>query len=42
MQLQSDIDLMVKLLPMPAEEKGEHLLELWDELEALLQRKVED
>ena len=37
----SDIDLVVELLPMPPEEKGEHLLELWDELEALLQRKVD-
>lgn len=37
----SDIDLMVELLPMLPEEKGEHLLELWDELEALLKRKVD-
>ena len=37
----SDIDLVVELLPMPPEEKGEHLLELWDELEVLLQRKVD-
>lgn len=37
----SDIDLMVKLLPMSPEEKGEHLLDLWDELEDLFQRKVD-
>jgi len=37
----SDIDLMVKLLPMSPEEKGEHLLDLWDELEELFQRKVD-
>ena len=26
---------------MPPEEKGEHLLDLWDELEAIFQRKVD-
>ena len=26
---------------MPSEEKGEHLLDLWDELEELFQRKVD-
>jgi len=37
----SDIDLIVELAPMPSEEKGEHLLDLWDELEELFQRKVD-
>lgn len=37
----SDIDVIVELMPMSPEEKGEHLLNLWDELEDLFQRKVD-
>ena len=37
----SDIDLIVELAAMPPEEKGGHLIDLWDELEELFQRKVD-
>ena len=37
----SDIDLVVELESMSPEEKGEHLLDLWYELEELFQRKVD-
>lgn len=37
----SDIDLIVELEPMPPEEKGDHLIDLWDELEEIFQRKVD-
>ena len=37
----SDIDLIVELEPMPPEEKGEHLIDLWDELEEIFQRRVD-
>jgi hypothetical protein len=37
----SDIDLFVELLPMPAMERGEALIDLWDHLESLFGRKVD-
>lgn len=37
----SDIDLIVELIEMSPIEKGEHLIELWDELEELFSRKVD-
>ena len=37
----SDIDMIVELENMPPLDKGEHLLTLWDELEELLDRKVD-
>ncbi|MCK9398841.1 MAG: nucleotidyltransferase domain-containing protein [Bacteroidales bacterium] len=37
----SDIDLLVELLPMSPMDKGEALLELWDQLEKLFNRKVD-
>jgi len=37
----SDVDLIVFLEKMPPEKKGETLLALWDELEALFGRRVD-
>jgi len=37
----SDIDLLVELLPMSPMDRGEALLELWDQLEKLFNRKVD-
>lgn len=37
----SDIDLLVELVPMPPLEKGENLINLWDDLEILFSRKVD-
>ncbi|HLF63821.1 MAG TPA: nucleotidyltransferase domain-containing protein [Saprospiraceae bacterium] len=37
----SDIDLIVELEEMPPEQKGEMLLNFWDELEHLLHSKVD-
>lgn len=38
---ESGIDLIVELAQMSPEEKGDHLIDLWDELEALFQKKVD-
>ena len=38
---QSDIDLQAEFDEMPPIDKGEHILELWDELEKLFGRKVD-
>jgi predicted nucleotidyltransferase len=38
---ESDVDLWVFLEPMPPLERGEYLLQLWDELEDLFERKVD-
>lgn len=37
----SDVDLLVELEPMPFLEKGENLMNLWDDLEMLFSRKVD-
>jgi predicted nucleotidyltransferase len=37
----SDLDIIVELPPMDPEEKGELLIDLWDRLEELFQRKVD-
>ncbi len=37
----SDVDLLVELEPMPSLEKGEKLMNLWDDLETLFSRKVD-
>jgi uncharacterized protein len=37
----SDVDLLVELEPMPFIERGEKLLQFWDEVETLFQRKVD-
>lgn len=37
----SDIDFLVQLLPMPPLERGEALMALWSELEALFTRKID-
>ncbi len=37
----SDLDLQVMLEPMPPLEKGETLLNLWEDLEDLFERKVD-
>lgn len=37
----SDLDLIVELEPMPPLEKGETLINLWDALEELFERKVD-
>jgi hypothetical protein len=37
----SDIDLYVELLPLPAMERGQTLIDLWDQLESLLDRKID-
>ncbi|MPR35047.1 nucleotidyltransferase family protein [Salmonirosea aquatica] len=37
----SDVDLWVELEPMPPLEKGEKLMNLWDDLEVLFSRKVD-
>jgi predicted nucleotidyltransferase len=37
----SDIDLYVELLPMPAIERGQALIDLWDQLELLFGCKVD-
>lgn len=37
----SDLDLLVELEPMPPLEKGENLINLWDDLEILFSRKVD-
>lgn len=37
----SDLDLQVELEPMPVIEKGEKLIQFWDELETLFHRKVD-
>jgi len=37
----SDIDVLVETENIPAEEKGEQLITLWEELEKLFARKVD-
>jgi uncharacterized protein len=37
----SDLDLLVEMEPMPVIDRGEKLIQLWDELENLFQRKVD-
>ena len=37
----SDIDVLVETTDMEAEEKGEKLILLWDNLEALFNRKID-
>ena len=37
----SDIDILVEVSTMPPEERGEGLIELWDSLEILFNRKVD-
>ena len=37
----SDVDVLITLLPAPPVEQGEALLQLWEELENLFQRKVD-
>ena len=37
----SDLDLIVELEPMPPIEKGETLINLWEALENLFERKVD-
>ena len=37
----SDLDLQVELEPMPVIEKGEKLIQFWNELETLFHRKVD-
>ncbi|SHI85634.1 hypothetical protein SAMN02745146_1710 [Hymenobacter daecheongensis DSM 21074] len=37
----SDVDVLVTLLPAPPVEQGEALLQLWEALENLFQRKVD-
>jgi predicted nucleotidyltransferase len=37
----SDIDLFVELMPMAAIERGQALIELWDQLEILFGRKID-
>lgn len=37
----SDINLLVELVPMSPLEKGENLINLWDDLELLFSRKVD-
>ena len=38
---QSDVDLLVILQDMPPEQKGQMLLDFWDEVELLLHTKVD-
>jgi uncharacterized protein len=37
----SDLDLLVELEPMPVIDRGEKLIQFWDELENLFHRKVD-
>ncbi len=37
----SDVDLIVEIEDLPPSEKGELIMELWSELEALFARKVD-
>ena len=37
----SDLDIIVELSPMDPEKRGELLIDLWDRLEELFQRKVD-
>jgi len=37
----SDIDVLIEAANLSPEERGEHLLALWDNLEALFSRKVD-
>ena len=37
----SDLDFLVELAPLPPIEKGETLMNLWDALEELFERKVD-
>jgi predicted nucleotidyltransferase len=37
----SDLDLLVELEPMPGIDRGEKLIQFWDELENLFHRKVD-
>ena len=37
----SDIDILVETADMQAEEKGEKLMNLWDDLELLFNRKID-
>ncbi|MEN9612514.1 MAG: hypothetical protein RLZZ628_3328 [Bacteroidota bacterium] len=39
--LTSDIDLIVELQPMSPIERGTTILKMWDDLESLLERKVD-
>ena len=38
---ESDIDLYVEMLPLPALERGQALIDLWDQLETVLGRKID-
>ena len=37
----SDIDILVEVADLPPEERGEYLIDLWDNLELLFNRKVD-
>ena len=37
----SDVDVLVEVADLPPEERGENLIALWDDLEALFGRKVD-
>ena len=37
----SDIDVLVEVADLPPEERGENLLNFWDSLESLFNRKVD-
>jgi len=37
----SDLDFLVELEPMPVIDRGEKLMQFWDELEILFNRKVD-
>ena len=37
----SDIDVLVEVVDLPPEERGENLIALWDSLETLFNRKVD-
>ena len=37
----SDVDVLVEVAELPAEERGENLITLWDNLESLFGRKVD-
>ena len=37
----SDVDVLVEVAELPPEERGENLINLWDNLELLFKRKVD-
>lgn len=37
----SDVDILVEMLPLQPIKRGEHLIQLWNELEHLFKRKVD-